>query len=217
MYIIIIFFILIVLIMSIILNHILSKDNDYIYPSSKKLIILLTLQVFINILVACTHYENLYKIIYIALSIPLFSIAYTDLVQKQIYLLSNYILMFICLITIIIACINNNIQNNINLFVMILLYSSFVLIEYHLKLFGKGDARTLLSLQFILETLRSDTVTVVLQFELLLWHILISILIFIIRNIKHIEIRKLKLKTSKPFAPDIIIAFYLILIFLGLQ
>lgn len=215
MYIIIIFFILLALIMSIILNNILSKDNAYIYPSSKKLIILLTLQVFINILVACTHYENLYKIIYIALSIPLFSIAYTDLVQKQIYLLSNYILMFICFITIIIACINNNIQNNINLFIMILLYSSFVLIEYHLKLFGKGDARTLLSLQFILETLHSDKV--VLQFELLLWHILISILIFIIRNIKHIEIRKLKLKTSKPFAPDIIIAFYLILIFLGLQ
>lgn len=215
MYIIIIFFILIVLIMSIILNHILSKDNDYIYPTNKILLILFVLQILINVLIACTHYENLYKIIYIALSIPLFSIAYTDLVQKQIYLLSNYILIFICLITIIIACINNNIQNNINLFIMILLYSSFVLIEYHLKLFGKGDARTLLSLQFILETLHSDTV--VLQFELLLWHILISILIFIIRNIKHIEIRKLKLKTSKPFAPDIIIAFYLILIILGLQ
>lgn len=203
---------LLIPIISFLVNTTLSSDDDYVVPTKKIFFFLIVMQEIFGIIIAFLNYNTKFSCIYILALVPLTFITYTDLQSKQIYVMVNYLLFILGIISITTYIYTS--KQILSVLIAIFFYSLIVIIEYKLKLFGKGDTRTLLFLQLILITIQSKRI--VLLFEPMLWHMFIAIIIFLIRNIKKVNWKTLRLKSKEPFGVDIAISYLLIIIFCGL-
>lgn len=134
----------------------------------------------------------------------LYLTAWIDFHTMQVYRMFSVIFCIIGLVLFILEKPSSEKIVGLALYCIIILFFTFE------KFFGKGDSGIFIAVAFFLSCLSYQELTL----TLLLIHNVLTTLIFVILNIKDLQIKKMKMKKRTALAPGITIATWIMTVYL---
>lgn len=151
---------------------------------------------------------NIEFYMYFYVSIYLLITAYIDYKTKNVYTILNYITM---IVGIFFLFYQKSIEVDINITIIcVIIYTIFVKVGGYFDWFGGGDTEIFIALSIFVSSINMNLFPLVI----LLINMILSNLILIISNIKNIDVKRLKLKEPKAFAPSIAISTMILILLL---
>jgi len=188
-----------------ILDKLSKIDDDLLFYVRLRDMIILAVFLFVTSLILL--YKNqpqvTAQLIYILILFwYLYLVAWIDFYTMKVYRISSILFCLIGLINFI--CYVPSYERILGL----IFYIVFLMVLSVKNMFGRGDIGIFISTSLILACLNYNEFTI----TILLLHNVLSTLVFIVVNRKHIHIKKIKMKKEIAFAPSIVIAAWIMTI-----
>lgn len=181
-----------------------DKDHGIIFKKKEKISSLFILFILFYIL-QVKYLGTILFPFYVYISTYLFVCAFIDFQVKEVYDFYHYITIFVGIIYGLL--VGSSVYIIASCLIQMMVFTIFIIVFLKLGSFGGGDGFFLFALLPFL--IRLD---IMKSIEILSTLILLSNGIFVISNLKSLNMKKLKMKEGLPFIPSLAISTYLILL-----
>ena len=199
----------------IILNQYLIKRikelNDKDIISSHRCLCIISIVCFLITSVYCSFTKRYTDIVLLIFQAWLGSIAYIDKISGYVYCITEYYAILPVTAALIRLCF---ISDDLFMLSGCLIADGIYIIVLKLLakkgMFGEGDADIMSIMSIGILLIYSEYSPAVELYDMMIANIIyasIASFVFFIRNIRNISFRRMKLKTPRPFVPDLYIAY----------